>query len=67
MKLPRVFAILLIILLIYMIYREITTSYTYKNSSEIFFPAIIFFIFLVLGLYFKKKEKIVEKEHKNET
>lgn len=36
---------------------ELTTSYTYKYSSEIILPSILFFIFLAIGLYFRKKEK----------
>jgi hypothetical protein len=63
MKLSRVFVILQIIILIYMIYKEITTSYTYKHSSDIIIPAILFFVFLIIGLYFKKKEKIAEREN----
>jgi hypothetical protein len=57
MKLSRIFAILQIIIIIYMIYMEITTSYTYKHSSDIIVPAILFFILLIIGLYFRKKEK----------
>ena len=66
MKLSRVFAILLIIILLYMIYKEITTAYTFKNSSEIILPAILFFIFLIFGLYFRRKEKTDEKRHNKE-
>ena len=40
-----------------MIYKEITTSYTYKYSVDIILPAILFFVFLIIGLYFRKKEK----------
>jgi hypothetical protein len=57
MRVSRIFAILQIIIVIYMIYMEITTSYTYKHSPEIIFPAILFFVFLIIGLYFRKKEK----------
>ena len=39
---------------------EITTSYTYKYSSDIILPSILFFIFLALGLYFRIKEKKIE-------
>ena len=46
-----------------MIFKEITTSYTYKNSGDIIFPAILFFVFLIFGLYFRKKEKIAEGEN----
>ena len=57
MRISRIFAILQIIIVIYMIYKEITTSYTYKHSSDIILPAILFFVFLIIGLYFRKKEK----------
>ena len=57
MKISRIFAILQIIIIIYMIYMEITTSYTYKHSIDIIFPAILFFVFLIIGLYFRKIEK----------
>ena len=57
MKISRVFAVIQIIIVIYMIYMEITTSYTYKHSSDIIIPAILFFVFLIIGLYFKRKEK----------
>lgn len=35
---------------------EIITSYTYKHSSDIILPAILFFVFLIIGLYFRKME-----------
>jgi hypothetical protein len=57
MKISRIFAILQIIIVAYMIYMEITTSYTYKHSPDIILPAILFFVFLIIGLYFRKKEK----------
>lgn len=57
MRISRIFAFLQIIIVVYMIYKEITTSYTYKYSSDIILPAILFFIFLILGFYFRKKEK----------
>jgi len=57
MRLSRVFAILQIIIISYMIYMEITTSYTYKHSSDIILPAILFFVFLIIGLYFRREEK----------
>jgi hypothetical protein len=41
-----------------MIYKEITTDYTYKYSSEIILLAVLFFVFLIIGLYFRKKEKM---------
>jgi len=57
MKISRVFAIIQILIIIYMIGKEITTSYIYKYSSDIILPAIIFFICLIIGLYFRRKEK----------
>lgn len=57
MRLSRIFAILQIIILVFMIYKEINTSYTYKQTSDIILPAILFFVFLIIGLYFRKKEK----------
>jgi len=63
MKISRVFAIFQIIIIIYMIYKEITTSYTYKHSIDIILPSILFFVFLAIGLYFRKKEKIAEREN----
>lgn len=57
MRISRIFAILQIIIVVYMIYKEITTSYTYKHSTDIILPAILFFILLIIGLYFRKKEK----------
>ncbi len=57
MRISRLFAIFQIIIVIYMIYMEITTSYTYKHSIDILFPAILFFVFLIIGLYFGKLEK----------
>jgi hypothetical protein len=57
MRISRIFAILQIIIVFYMIYMEITTSYTYKHSGDIILPATLFFIFLIIGLYFRKKEK----------
>jgi len=58
MRISRIFAILQIIIVVYMIYMEIATSYTYKHSSDIILPAILFFVFLVIGLYFRKIEKM---------
>jgi hypothetical protein len=58
MKTSRVFAVLQIIIVIYMIYMEITTSYTYKHSIDIIPPSILFFVFLIIGLYFRMKEKV---------
>jgi hypothetical protein len=49
-----------------MIYKEITTSYTYKHSSDIILPTILFFVFLIIGLYFRKKEKRFEKKLEND-
>jgi len=57
MKISRIFALMQIVIIVYMIYMEITTSYTYKHSIDIIFPAILFFIFLFIELYFRKKEK----------
>ena len=51
-------AILQIIIVGYMVYKEITTAYTYKHSSEIILPAILFFILLIVGLYFRINKKI---------
>jgi hypothetical protein len=58
MKLSRVFAVLQIIIIIYMIFKELTTPYIFKHSIDIISPSILFFIFLVLGLYFKNKERL---------
>ena len=30
---------------------------THKHSIDIILPAILFFVFLIIGLYFRKKEK----------
>jgi len=57
MRLSRVCAIVQILIILYMIYKEITTAYTYKYSVDIFLPAILFFVFLFIGLYFRRKEK----------
>ena len=63
MKISRVFAIFQIIIIIYMISKEITTSHTYKHSNDIILPSILFFVFLIIGFYFRKKEKIAEREN----
>ena len=57
MRLSRIFAFLQIVIIVYMIYKEITTSYTFKHSSDIILPAILFFVFLIIGLYFRRIEK----------
>ena len=57
MSISRFIAVIQIIIVIYMIYKEITTSYTYKHSIDIIPAAILFFILLIIGLYLRKKEK----------
>ena len=57
MRISRIFAILQIIIVVYMIIKELTTPYIYKHSSDIILPAILFFSFLIIGLYFQRKEK----------
>ena len=57
MKISRIFVILQILIIIYMIYKELTTSYVYKYSSEIILPSILFFVFLIIGLFLRRKEK----------
>ena len=57
MKISIIFALLQIVVVIYMILKELTTPYVFKHSIEIIPPAILFFVLLAFNLYFRGKEK----------
>ena len=53
MRISRVFALFQIIIIVYMIYKELTTSYTYKQSIEIVIPVVLFRNWAKLHDFFK--------------
>ncbi len=46
-----------LLILFYMIFRELTTSYFYKNSLEALLTACIFFLYIGIVILYKRKFK----------
>jgi ABC-type multidrug transport system permease subunit len=57
MKYKWLLTIPALIILLYMIYRELTTSYSWKSSFEALVIAIVFFLYIGWIILYKRKNK----------